>query len=143
MKAPIAVVMFTVVAGAAVLSAGVDVARAQCKPLCERRCDALRDTCRGQADLQQAVTRSQCQLDERRVRLACNQTFTADLAACMPACSGPAHDQCKHAAQATRGQCFKTAHDAREACTRALEVTHKEAEHACDAPRDTCRKMCK
>ena len=93
MKARTAVLMFTVVTGAGALSAGVDVARAQCKPLCERQCDVAGDMCKGQSDLQQAISRSQCQLNERMARLACNATLASDLAACAPSC-GAAQEQC-------------------------------------------------
>src|SRR5439155_22729512 len=142
MKARTAVLMFTVVTGAGALSAGVDVARAQCKPLCERQCDVAGDMCKGQADLQQAISRSQCQLNERMARLACNATLASDLAACAPAC-GAAQEQCEHDAKAKRDQCSKTAHDARDVCTKPLNAPHDQAKHACDATRDACHKMCK
>src|SRR5438552_5051152 len=122
MKARTAVLMFTVVTGAGALSAGVDVARAQCKPLCERQCDGAGDMCKGQADLQQAISRSQCQLNERMARLACNATLASDLAACAPSC-GAAQEQCEHDAKEKGDQCYKTAQDARDVCTKPLNAT--------------------
>jgi len=140
MKTRTAVVMFTVVTGVGALPAGVDVARAQCKPLCERQCDVAHDMCKGQADLQQAITRSQCQLNERMARLTCNETLAGDLSACAPSC-GPAQKQCEHDAKAKPDQCFKMAHEIRDTCTKAVTDPHAQTKHACDATREACDKM--
>jgi len=126
MKARTAVLMFTVVTGAGALSAGVDVARAPCKPLCERQCDAAHDLCKGQADLQQSDKPLAVSAQRADGAGDVHETLAVTWRVA-PSC-GAAQAQCQHDAKAKRGPVLQMAHETREACTKPLAAPHRSGE---------------
>jgi len=119
------------------------VARAQCAGRCNEQCDKARESCKKAADLQRAVVKGRCKLDERSTRQGCDEAFAGTLMTCFPLCQGtPERKRCEADAHATLEACRKTAKDAREACEKAADPAHDTARHACDAARDACRAAC-
>src|SRR5207247_4192815 len=99
--------------------------RAQCAGRCNEQWHKARESCKKAADLQRAVVKGRCKLDERSTRQGCDEAFAGTLMTCFPLCQGtPERKRCEAGAHATLEACRKTAKDAREACEKAADPAH-------------------